>query len=388
MDKEAKEYSLILLENGKVYSPKHLGKRNILIGGKTILSIRDKQFSSLVSELPTKEIDIEGMFVIPGLIDLHIHLTGGGGEGGPESRAPEAKIPELLEAGITTAIGTLGTDSITRSLENLLAKTKALNNLSLSAYMYTGAYSVPSPTLTGSIMRDLVLIQEVIGVKIALSDHRSSYPTIGELKKIAHESRVGGMLGGKAGIVHIHMGKEPDMLNKLWRIVEETDIPIGQFLPTHMSRTPNLIEEAVKWIKAGGVCDFTAGARTPELIQSFKEENVPLEQITISTDAYGSAPVFNEDGSLASIGVARPHSLLKVLSDCYSYYNFAIDECIPLCTSNVARILKLKNKGQIATGYDADLVIIDDDFNIQYVISKGQIMKTPEWTFKGYYQDE
>ncbi|MHA1685620.1 MAG: beta-aspartyl-peptidase [Candidatus Heimdallarchaeaceae archaeon] len=384
MLKEKEKAVVIYLRNGKVYAPEPLSKKNILIGGQTILSISDKDFSSLSSELNGIELDIEDMLVLPGFIDPHIHLTGGGGEGGPESRAPEAKISELIEAGITTAVGVLGTDSITRSLENLLAKTKALNNMGMTALMYTGAYRIPSPTLTGSIMRDLVLIQEVIGVKIALSDHRGSYPTTEELKRIASECRVGGMLSGKAGIVHIHMGKDPTMLNQLWEIINNTNIPITQFLPTHMTRTTELLEEAKRWLKEGGICDFTAGKNTAQALLELKESETPMN-VTISTDAYGSAPRFSENGNLISIGIGSPNSLFEVFKELYTKFDWQIEEFLPFFTKNVAKSLLLKNKGSITQKYDADLLIVDDKFKIQYVISKGQIVKTPEWSLQGYY---
>ena len=385
MLKEKEASAVIYLRNGKIYAPEVLGKKNILIGGQKILTITDKDLSSLSSELNGIELDIEDMLVLPGFIDPHIHLTGGGGEGGPESRAPEAKISELIEAGITTAIGVLGTDSITRSLENLLAKTKALNNMGMTALMYTGAYRIPSPTLTGSIMRDLVLIQEVIGVKIALSDHRGSYPTTEELKRIASECRVGGMLSGKAGIVHIHMGKDPTMLNQLWEIINNTNIPITQFLPTHMTRTAELLEEAKKWLKEGGICDFTAGKNTAQALQELKESKVPMN-VTISTDAYGSAPKFQANGNLISIGIGSPDSLFEVFKQLYSKFDWKIEKILPFFTKNVARTLQLKDKGEIVQKYDADLIIVDPEFKIQYAISKGKIVKTPEWTFQGYYK--
>ena len=46
---------------------------------------------------------------------MHSHITGGGGEAGPASRCPEARLSELLDAGITTVVGVIGTDTVTRS---------------------------------------------------------------------------------------------------------------------------------------------------------------------------------------------------------------------------------------------------------------------------------
>lgn len=92
------------------------------------------------------------------------HLTGGGGEAGYRSRTPEAQLSELIEAGLTTCVGVLGTDSVARSPMALLAKVKALTEDGLSCYMWTGAYAVPPPTVTGSLKLDIMAIEEVLGV--------------------------------------------------------------------------------------------------------------------------------------------------------------------------------------------------------------------------------
>lgn len=64
------------------------------------------------------------------------------------------------------------------SLENLRVKAVALKDDGLTAYMWSGCYRVPSPTITGSLIRDMVLVDEVVGAgEIAISDHRGSWPS-------------------------------------------------------------------------------------------------------------------------------------------------------------------------------------------------------------------
>ena len=110
------------------------------------------------------------------------------------------QLSELVNAGCTTVVGVTGTDSISRSMENLLTKVRAINEEGLTAYMWTGAYVLPAPTITGSVMRDVCLIESCIGVgEVAVADHRGSQPTVQDLERLASECRVGGMLGGKAG---------------------------------------------------------------------------------------------------------------------------------------------------------------------------------------------
>ncbi len=155
-------------------------------------------------------------------------------------------------------VGCLGTDGVTRSPAGLLAKARALDEEGLSTFIYTGHYAVPVQTLTGSIERDLLLIDKVIGVgEVALSDHRSNQPTFDEFARLAAEARRGGILSGKAGIVNVHMGDGRRGLSLLRRLIEETEIPATQFLPTHIGRNPSLFEEGIAYAKAGGLVDFT-----------------------------------------------------------------------------------------------------------------------------------
>lgn len=135
-------------------------------------------------------IDCHGKWVIPCIIDQHVHLTGGGGEAGFASRTPAVKLRDLIQAGITTVVGVLGTDAISRSPKDLYAKMQSLNLEGLRAFMHTGAYAVPSPTITRSIRDDMTFIPAILGVKIALADHRGSYPSFRELLRIVSDIRV------------------------------------------------------------------------------------------------------------------------------------------------------------------------------------------------------
>ena len=146
--------------------------------------------------------DCSDKIICPGFIDQHIHIIGGGGEGGLASRIPEIMLSKIVSAGITTVVGVLGFDSITRSLKGLLAKARALEEEGLNTFIYTGSYEVPTPTITGSVMSDVSLVDKVIGVgEIAISDHRSSIRQ-GYLKKIANEARIG-IAGEKGRSFHI-----------------------------------------------------------------------------------------------------------------------------------------------------------------------------------------
>jgi beta-aspartyl-dipeptidase (metallo-type) len=198
--------SITLLKNANVYAPQALGLKHLVIGGGEILYMGDA-LPVLDPLLAVDELDLQGQALLPGFIDGHTHITGGGGEAGFATRVPAVLLSQFTQAGVTTAVGLLGTDDVTRSTESLLAQVYALREEGLSAYCYTGGYHLPPTTLTGSIRSDIVFIEPIVGVgELAISDHRSSQPTLNELLKVASEAHVSRLMTGKAGIVHLHLG--------------------------------------------------------------------------------------------------------------------------------------------------------------------------------------
>jgi len=330
-------------------------------------------------------IDATGMIVVPGLVDVHIHASGGGGEAGPMSRTPEAQLDDLILGGVTTFVGLLGTDGTTRSEINLLSKLKGLSDEGLTTFMWSGSYQLPLATLTGSLESDLIVIDKVIGAgEIALSDHRSSVPTYEELTKIVSLCRDGGLLSGKAGKAYFHLGSGKQKIDLLWQIVTETDIPITQIYPTHMSRTGGLSDEGANWILKGGYIDMTADGddtanNTIKTLLSYKSKQIPLDHVSISSDAYGSKPKFDSKGNLIAYTYVKPIVLLNELRRLIQIYGFSIAEAFGLMTRTPGKFLSL-NKGELIEGRDADILILDKaTLTLQYVISKGEILKTPTW---------
>ena len=369
-----------LLKGGSLYGPEKMGVKDILIVGRTIAKISNR--IDLPDHFNAQVISASGKIVTPGLIDLHVHLLGGGGEGGPRTRTPEITLSKITRAGVTTVVGCLGTDDVSRRPETLLAKAMQLEEEGISTYIYCGSYQFPLATITGSVRKDIALIPKVIGVgEIAVSDHRSSQPTYEELCKVAAEARVGGMIGGKAGLVHLHMGSGKRMLDPILRIVKETEIPIGQFLPTHLTRTESLLEQSIQFAKMGGNIDFTVKGQelsfpltTGQALKIALDGGVAIEQITLSSDSNGSMPVFDEKGKLIKLVVGDIQNLYldwKGLVD----GGFPLEDVLKMVTSNPAKRAGIyQSKGSIEEGKDADLLILSSDLKIESVMAKGQMM--------------
>jgi beta-aspartyl-dipeptidase (metallo-type) len=390
------DFMLTLIKNAEIFSPARLGKKDVLLTGSTIALIQDKL--EIPGDIPCRVIDAEGLMLVPGFIDAHVHSAGAGGEGGPASRTPEMLLSDMISAGVTTVVGCLGTDGITRNVESVLMKVKALRAEGVSAWMYTGAYQVPTPTITGDYARDIALVDEVIGVgEVAVSDHRSSVPSTEELTRITAHARVAGMLGGKAGIVNIHMGDAKDPFRPLYKVVEVSELNLRQFLPTHINRNDYIFEDA-KTYGLKGYLDITTSSypyypdeeiKPATALRLLLEAGVPADHITFTSDACGSLPGFDPaTGELIKMETGKPSSNLRELRDAIAEEGVAPEIALKVLTSNPARILKLKKKGNIAAGMDADLLLLDAGWNIHDVFAMGvQVMARGKLLKKGAYED-
>lgn len=365
-----------VIRGGDVYAPDHIGVKDVLLVGERVVLIRERV--DVPQSLGVSVIDASGGLVVPGFIDPHVHVLGGGGEGGPATRVPEVSLTDLTLAGVTTVVGVLGTDNVSRSAEALLAKTKGLRLEGVSAYMYTGSFHLPPATITGSVKRDVALIEEVIGVKTAISDHRGSQMSVHELARLSSEARFGGMLGGKAGIVHVHLGGGPEGLGPVNEVIERGNIPIGQFLPTHVSRSPSLLEQGIDLVRRGGSIDLNPSrdeSRTLSVVETLRDAGVDLTRVTFSSDGNGTQCRFNEEGELVGYGIGEVSTLGEAFRAIVGSGTLPLTEALRLFTSNPADILGLSDrKGRIGEGMDADILILDGDLNVDDVFARGRLM--------------
>lgn len=374
-----------LIKNIHVYAPEDLGIKDVFLCGDKICKIDEK--IEAPAGFDVEVIDGSGKIMTPGFIDSHVHILGGGGEGGFANRTPESTLSGLTRYGITTVVGCLGTDGIGRDPNALIAKAKGLKAQGISAFAYTGNYQVPVRTLTDSVVKDIMMIEEFIGVgEIAISDHRSSQPTYEEFARLCSNARLGGILSGKAGIINIHLGDSPRYMDLIERVIAETEIPATQFLPTHVNRNAGLFDRAVEYAKGGGTVDFTGNedidyweqvcdeVRVSTGIKRMLDEGIDSDLFTISSDGQGSLPLFTPEGEFLGMGMGQSSCLLKEVKECVERENIPPEIAVKAITSNPARVLCLAKKGHIAPGYDADLCILSEDLSVDTVIALGQVM--------------
>ena len=346
-----------LLKNAQVYAPAFLGKKDVLVVGDKICRIEDKIAG--YDDLPDVEVfDLAGKKLLPGYIDMHVHICGGGGEQGFSSSVPASCLSIFFQNGITTCIGLLGTDGITRSIEALVAKARALTEEGMTVYTLTSSYMYPPKTLLGSVEKDIVMLTPMIGVKVAVSDHRSSNPDGDDLIALGVEARRAGMISGTAGLVTMHMGSGKDRLNPLFDALENSDLPPKHFLPTHMLRCPELIEDGARLVRMGGYMDCTAGSDEKEVVNS------------------------------AGYTYASPkylHRTVKLLVE----MGMPLEEVIKMLTSTPAKMIAKEGiKGCIAPGADADLLVLDENLDINSLFARGKTaMLNGKVLMKGRFEE-
>jgi beta-aspartyl-dipeptidase (metallo-type) len=350
----------IVVRAGEIYSPRPIGRSDLLIAADKIVRIGDVDTRALERcGLGVEIVEAENCLVAPGFIDPHEHLLGGSGEKGWASQTPEIALSEVVAGGITTVVGCLGTDTTTKTMPGLLAKAKAFNEEGITAYIYSGGYNVPPVTLTGSVRTDMLLVPEVIGAgEIAISDARSTEPTDGELARLVRDAYVGGLLTGKSGVTHFHVGSGKKRLRSVRNLLDEYDIEPCSLYPTHMDRSEELMLEAIELSHRGVTVDIdTVDGELPRWISFYLDRGGNPSHVTVSSDAATNSP----------------SAVWDQIRTCVLQHGIPLETLLPTVTSNSASILKLPSKGHLSEGASADVVVLrKESLEVVEVIARGR----------------
>ena len=379
---------MLLIRNTNLFSPTSMGKKDILISNGKIVAIEDR-----IDDHPlfNNVLDVEGAITTPGFIDQHIHVIGAGGKHGFASMTPQLHLGDLIKCGTTTVVGLLGTDGSTRSIKSLFSKIQALNQEGISAFMYTGYYGLDKVYLMNSLQEDMIYIDDVIGCKIAISDIRSSYPSTLELLRLLRNVRVGGMLSGKKGILHLHLGALSSKMDVLFELVENYEFPIEHISPTHVGRTKELFDQAIIFAKMGGMIDITTGAS--KYTDPYKsvlyalESGASIDNITFSSDGNAGLDKVDDENNLIGFKCAPFDKNLEEVINLHKIGGLSLENSLKLITSNPAKNLGLKSKGHVKVNYDADLCFFDSNLKLTGVVANGKVMmRDGELLVKGSYE--
>lgn len=367
------------IKGGEIFSPTSLGSKDVLLCGSQIAEISDSTVALGHSDI--KEIDASNCYVVPGFVESHTHFLGAGGVFGPTSRNPEIQLSSLFRAGITTAMSPLGTDNQVNTLLRLLMKARALEDGGVTTYIYTGGFQKPIPSITGSVMTDQMAIDKVIGVKTALYEPNASRYTKDEFMELVRNTRLGGTMSNKAGILLAHLGKCESNFEEICDLFDEIGIPMSHLVLTHVNLNKTVLEKVVYAGKRGVNLDITANM-TPDLffepttvrpcdaIKFFLDAGIPLSQITMSSDSNAGVQFKKYPGTVTDVaGIYNEFKKLVVMGA------LSMEEALSLITSNPAMRYGISDrKGYLAVGKDADVVILDKHLDIKDVIAKGKLV--------------
>lgn len=385
---------LLLFRHAHLFSPDDLGYCDVLCAGGKIAHIAPR-IELPPQSWPCQIVDLGGARLIPGFVDAHVHLCGGGGEAGAHTRVPRVQVAHLTRAGVTSAVGLLGTDGTTRSIAESLACARALQHAGVSTWCFTGSYQLPLVTLTGTVRGDLVHNDRLIAVgELAISDHRSSQPTYDEILRLASDCHVCGMMTGKAGLLHLHLGDGPRGLELVARALRETELPARTFHPTHLNRNRRLWAEAKELHRQAGlyadVTAFEADEDSLDVAQSvadWLDAGLDPARLTASSDGGGCLPVFDAEGVLLRMDVGQSMGLSDALVRLLAQGR-SLESVLPVFTRNPALLYRLRGKGEIAVGADADLVVLDDAGRAHSVLCGGRWMvQDGQVAVKGQFDD-
>jgi beta-aspartyl-dipeptidase (metallo-type) len=390
---------LTLLRNAHVFAPDDIGVNDILIGGGKILQVGPNLPAVPAGLADAEEIDLRGWRLVPGFIDTHVHLSGGGGNDGYASRIPDLQISDLTLGGITTAVSCLGVDPYGKSLESMLMKARGLAEEGITTYIYAGSFLFGRPTFTGDLREDMVLIPEMLGIKIAIAEARGTHPTERDLARLASDAYGGGLLSGRPGCLNIHLGlKAENPYPLLAAGLDLSGVPADRFIVTHVNYSDALLKGALEFVDYGTYLNVdsiltptrgvTAAVEPHLAIVALLEAGVPIERIGMSTDGNASVPRRRPDGERGPYRLGFDTFAAEVRS----LIDRGVDwpTALAVVTTTPARMLGLQgSKGRVAVGLDADLIVTDERLRIRDVYALGAPMvRNGRPVVLGMYENE
>ena len=370
-----------LLRNGHVYSPKDLGVKDILLWEDRIIRIGENL--RIPEGFDGEETDLSGRIVIPGLVDAHVHITGGGGEGGFTTRTGEITFEEIAEAGVTTLVGVLGTDGYARRVEDVLVKCMALREQGFDCYFLTGSYTLPITTMRGSVAEDIIFNEYCLGVgEVAHRDHRGSLLRYEEFTRLCADTRNGARLAGLKGVLNIHLGNYSDPADFFIRACGEDITFRPLIVPTHVTRKSDVFESCLKFLEYGGQIDITAGSDgdadrnsvgSVEGLEIIYKKYGTLDRVSMTSDGNGSMPVWDALGNMIGMGKGSCRVLLKDLKKAAQRGVIPFGEVLRTMTTTPAASYGLKNSaGTIVENGTANFAVLDENLDLEKTVLNGR----------------
>jgi|TARA_B100001971_G_scaffold72955_1_gene67267 dihydroorotase len=388
----------LLIKNGKIYQNGNLVRKNIFIksskNSKNFLGRKKSQSDFFVNNeiikitsqnlKSDKIIDAKNKIIIPGLIDSHVHFRE------PGLTHKEDFLTGSMAAaagGITTILDMPNTIPPTTNLQRLDEKRRLAKKSIVNYGFHFGS--------TNDNIAEIQKVKDVASVKVymdyttgdlkvdnkhALKNLFSSNKTIAVHAENEHILQAIKLIQHSHNHLYFcHISSKQDLYNaRRGKIKNEVFVEVT---PHHLFMTEKNLNDLESF-----------GEMKPHL-KTEKDQKALWEGIhngNINTIATDHAPHTKEEKFNPNYpyGVPGCETMLPLLLNAVNEKKLTLKKLVQLCCENSAKIFKIKNKGFIKEGFDADLTIIDLDLEKEVknnnLFTKCKWSPFDSWKLKGW----
>lgn len=291
------------------------------------------------------EMDLEGKFVAPGLIDGHVHIES-------SMVSPPQFARAVVPRGTTTIIADPHEIANVKGIDGIKYMLEASEGLPLNAYFMLPS-CVPSTSFENSGAQLLAEdLRELIGYERILG--------LGELMNYP------GVISGDEEIVDkIRLAKEHDkLIDGHGPEIKDKELNAYVAAGVLTEHECSTVEEMTNRLRLGMyilIRQGSAARNLKELVRGLKREN--MRRCLFCTDDKHPEDILLTGHIDNNVRLAIKNGVDPI-------------SAIQMATINAAECYRLRNVGAIAPGYNADLVIIDNlkDFNVLQVYKDGKLV--------------
>lgn len=357
---------------------------DVILENKILLF--EKNIVGFVDEVPagSEILDAKGAYVSAGFIDIHIHGSGGADVMDATPQALEQLSSTILETGTTSFLATtmtMSTSDIDNALQNIQKHASEVSGANILGIHLEGPFinalkhgaqnkeyvQKVNFELIENYMNEVKMITlapEIEGSEDFIKRLTKEYPHI------------------ILSIGHSNASYEESKKSFSWGVSHATHL--FNAMNAYHHRKPGIVGAV---FDSDVTCDIIPDlihthASTLELVYKVKKENLMLVTdamragcMVCGTYDLGGRKVLVSDGKAELEDGTLAGSVLKMneaLKNMREHTSMTLSELVNAVTKIPAQKLALK-KGELKAGYDADIVIFDEDFTILHTIVGGEL---------------